>query len=466
VQWTYATGDPIFGSPNYANGVVYIASTDGYLYAINANSGSIVWKSAFTLNLDVAAPDYCEHYNIGSPTIANGVLYIGGGVQYGNAPSTYDNAYYAAQGQSTPSGSFGGGIRMFAFNATTGASIWNQSRAGNTQPIFYPCYVNGVIYAPEFFEVTAMSATNPNTTGSISPVPDFSQSNRRSGNRTWAAWVGYQIQGSIAYADDLTGAKIYVGSDIGSIYCLNAKDGTTYSVYTAGGNVACSPAVWEGKMYIGTTEGILYCFDDSPTVDFSLWAAADKGQEMWNNETITFGGQLTSNPQMLVWDYDTLTYKPQPSEYSPALPNAQIQISLTKPDGTSMTLNATTDKNGFFSASYVPTEVGEWGWVAYYEGKRTVGYTYNEAYSNWNTISVVAAPNGGSSPTETSTPTQAPTASPEVTQVPTATVEPTTEPTTTTNSGLPMEYIYAIVAVVVIVVIAVGAYAYTKRKKA
>jgi hypothetical protein len=131
-----------------------------------------------------------------------------------------------------------------------------------------------------------------------------------------------------------------------------------------------------------------------------------------------------------------------------------------------MTLNATTDKNGFFSASYVPTEVGEWGWVAYYEGKRTIGYTYNEAYSNWNTISVVAAPNGGSSPTETSTPTQPPTASPEVTQAPTATVEPTTEPTTTTNSGLPMEYIYAIVAVVVIVVIAVGAYAYTKRKKA
>jgi hypothetical protein len=70
----------------------------------------------------------------------------------------------------------------------------------------------------------------------------------------------------------------------------------------------------------------------------------------------------------------------------------RYRISLTKPDGTSMTLNATTDKNGFFSASYVPTEVGEWGWVAYYEGKRTIGYTYNEAYSNWNTISVVAAP--------------------------------------------------------------------------
>jgi outer membrane protein assembly factor BamB len=166
----------------------------------------------------------------------------------------YDNAYYAAQGQNTPSGANGGGIRMFAFNASTGASIWNQSRAGNTQPIFVPCYVNGVIYAPEFFEVTAMDAKNPNSTGLINPVPDFVYTNRRSGNRTWAAWVGYQIQGSVAYADDLTGAKIYVGSDIGSIYCLNANDGTTYSVYTAGGNVPCSPAVWEGKMYVGTTE--------------------------------------------------------------------------------------------------------------------------------------------------------------------------------------------------------------------
>jgi hypothetical protein len=280
------------------------------------------------------------------------------------------------------------------------------------------------------------------------------------------AWLGYQIQSSVAYADDLTGAKIYIGCDIGSIYCLDATDLSTLSVYTVGANVPCSPSIWDGKLYCGADNGCVYCFDDSPTVDFSLWAAADKGQEMWNNETITIGGQLTSNPDMLVWNYDTLSYEPQPSEYSPPLPNANIQISLTKPDGTDLTLNATTDKNGFFTASYVPSDVGDWGWVAYYEGKRTVGLTYNEAYSNWNTISVVAAP-GSSTPQTTQTPTSTTTttATPEITQTTTTTPQSTVEPTTTTNNGLPMEYIYAIIAVIVIVVIAVGAYVYTKQKK-
>jgi eukaryotic-like serine/threonine-protein kinase len=455
VQWTYTTGGPIYGSPGYYNNIVYITSTDGYLYAVNAYGGSLAWKSAFTLNLDVGMPAFSEHYNIGSPTIINGVLYVGGGVQYGIA--LYSDSWYAARGQSTPSSN---GIRMFAFNASTGASVWNQSRAGNTQPIYYPCVFNGNIYAPEFFEVTSMSATKPNSTGTVNPVPDFSQTGRRAGNRTWSTWVGYQIQGSLTYADDLTGAKIYVGSDIGSIYVLNASSGKTYSVFTAGGNVPCSPTVWEGKLYIGTTEGKLYCFDDSPTVDFNLYATASKGGEMWNNETITIAGQLTSNPMMKEWDYSSLSYQSVTSQYHPGLPNASIQVSLTKPDGSTVTLNATTGTDGKFSISYIPTEIGQWGWVSYYEGKRTTGLQYNSAYSQWNQINVAQAPFEA-----TPEPTATPTPTPEITVTPTPTEVPTATPTAAPVSGT-VETAYLIIAVVVIiVVIAVAAFVAKKRKK-
>lgn len=455
--WTYSTGSPIFGSPGYSNGMVYITSTDGYLYAFDANTGVLTWKSAFTLNLDIGIPEFCQHYNIGSPTIANGVLYVGGGVQYGSA--IYPDSYYAARGQSTPSSN---GIRMFAFNASTGQSIWNQSRAGNTQPIYYPCYVNGLIYAPEFFEVTAMSATKPNSTGTVYPVPDFSYTGRRAGNRTMAAWVGYQIQGSVGYADDLTGAKVYVGSDIGSIYCFNATSGKTYSVYTAGGNVACSPTVWDGKMYVGTTEGILYCFDDSPVVDFSMYATANKGAEMWNNETLTIAGQLTSNPNMMVWDYNSHTYLPEPSEFHPGLRNTIVQIALTKPDGSSVQLNATTDASGKFAISYVPSEVGPWGWVAYYEGKRTTGLTYNEAYSEFNQVDVAAAP-VAPTPEPTAEPTPTPTSTP--TPTPSPVITPTPTPSPATISGTSAASLYLAAAVIVAIALVAVAYVFAKRKK-
>ncbi len=364
------------------------------------------------------------------------MVFVGGGVQYGGRMSGVD---YAALGQSRPSGAWGGGIRMFAFDAETGESIWNQSRAGNSQPIYYPAYVDGKIYAPEFFEITKMDAENPNTTGTVDPVPDFSYTYRRNGVREWASWLGYQIQGSMAYADDPTGDKIYAGSDIGSMYVLNAEDGTSLSVFTVGANVPASPAIWDGKMYCGSTDGKMYAFDDSPMVDFSLVAYADKGAAIWNNETVTIEGRLTSNPTMSVWNYDLEKYVREPSDYHPGLPNAVVKVAITKPDGTDVSLETTTDKQGYFSISYSPTDVGEWGWVAYYEGMRRLGITYNQAYGEWTPFTVnspTAGPSNGDGNG--------------------------TEPPPTAE--LPMEYVYAAVAVIIIVVVALLAYFFLKKK--
>ena len=437
VEWTYTTGGPIMGSPGYADGTIYFASTDGYLYALDTG-GNLVWQSAFTLNLDVAVPDYSEHYAIATPNIADGILVIGGGVQYGNSMPGVD---YEATVQSTPGGAFGGGIRMFAFNASTGESVWNISRAGNTEPSYVPCIVDGLIYAGEFFELTAADIDDPNATGSYYAA-DFSYGNRRHGYRVWGTWVGYQIQSSAAYADDLTGAKIYVGSDIGSVYCLDASDGSTISVFTAGGNVPCSPAIWDGKMYIGATTGKVYCFDDTPSVSMSLFADANKGETMWNNETLEICGRLTSNPIEQVWvgafdaegEYVSGSWVDEESLYHPGMPNTTVKLSLTTPGGEEVSLTTTTEKDGSFSFSYNPTDVGEWGWVVYYDGETKPAITYSEAYGEWNPVSVTS-PTSSTGENEPNPP-----------------------------AGLPMEVVYAAIAVIVIVVVALGAYMFLKRK--
>jgi hypothetical protein len=423
------------GSPGYADGTIYIVSTDGYLYALTTG-GALVWQSAFTLNLEVGVPDYSQHYAIGTPTIAEGMVVIGGGVQYG----TDSGADYEAMNQSTPRGAWGGGIRMFAFNASTGDSVWNISRAGNTDISYLPCYYDGEILAGEFFECTSLDINDPES-GDYYPA-DFTYGQRRHGNRTWGTWVGYQIQSSVAYADDPTGAKVYVGSDIGSVYCLDATDGSTISVFTAGGNVPCSAAIWDGKMYIGATTGKVYCFDDTPSVSMSIFADANKGDTMWNNETLEICGRLTSNPIEPVWvptfdaegEYVGGSWVDEESMFHPGIPNATISLSLTTPDGDDVPLTTTTDKKGEFSFSYSPTEVGEWGWVIYYDGETKPAITYSEAYGEWNPVSVTS---------------------------PTASTSGDTEPET---GGLPMEAVYAAIAVIVIVVVVLGAYMFLKRK--
>lgn len=446
VQWTYMTGGPVMGSPLYYGATIYIASNDGYLYAIN-DIGTLKWRSGFQLNMSVGVPRTSEFYNIGTPTVGAGRIYIGGGCQYGTAGGL-STAQWLAMNMSAPVGANGGGIRFFAFDATTGASIWNISRAGNTQPGYVPVYQSGQIYAPEFFEVTAMSATTP-MNGSYLP-PDFTYTNRRNYNRTSGAWLGYQIQSSVAYADDLSGApnratdKIYVGSDIGSIYCLDAATMTTLSVFTAGANVVSSPAIWNGRMYCGCDDGKLYCFDDSPIVPTTISAAPDKGKVMWNNETMRIRGTLISNPDMQVWvpnpDNSTIGfYSAEPSEFNPPLPKQTVKITFSKPDGQDVTLTTTTDKNGNFEFSYSPTEAGDWGWVVYYDANVKESITYDASYGEWNPFTVTASPSSVS-PTPTPTPTPTP-------------------------AGTPVEYIYAAVAIIAIILIAIGAYVYTRRSK-
>ena len=421
--WTYTTGGPIGGSPVYSDGVIYIVSTDTYLYAIDATTGTLKWKSPYGLNLDVGyGGTWPNHYFCtGTPVVAGGVVYVPGGVTYG-----VHSGFFGG-------GPWGGGMRMAAFNATTGAGIWNTTIAGNSGGTWVPTYFNGQLYIVENMRVSSMNAANPNS----GPVQAIGFLGVVAGNRTWTSWIGYQILSSVAYADDIRGGKVYVGSDVGSVSCLNAATGAPISAYQTGANVEGSPSIWEGKLYIGGTDGCVYCFDDSPIVDFDISAASNKGATMWNNETIVIEGRLVSNPtqSLYVWtdeNYTTGAYVEIESDMHPGLPNAPVKLSLTKPDGTDVSLTTTTDNSGEFSFSYSPTEVGEWGWVVYYEGQRMKGITYDMAYGEWNTFEVTA---------------------------PGTPAGPEPEP-----EGIPMEYVYVAVAAIVIVLVAVGAYIFLKRK--
>jgi outer membrane protein assembly factor BamB len=78
VRWSFPTGGVIADTPAVANGTVFFGSWDGYLYAVDAVSGSLKWKSYLGTDSSVA----CDLGTVGitsSPGVANGVVYVGGG---------------------------------------------------------------------------------------------------------------------------------------------------------------------------------------------------------------------------------------------------------------------------------------------------------------------------------------------------------------------------------------------------
>src|SRR6202034_397736 len=63
--WAFLTGGLVFSSPAVANGVVYVGSDDKNVYALNAATGAKLWS--YTTGYDV----------VSSPAVVNGVVYIG-----------------------------------------------------------------------------------------------------------------------------------------------------------------------------------------------------------------------------------------------------------------------------------------------------------------------------------------------------------------------------------------------------
>ncbi len=64
-MWTALTGDQIWSSPTVANGVIYVGSQDDKLYAFNATTGAQLWTGSTGNQI------------FSSPTVVNGVVYVG-----------------------------------------------------------------------------------------------------------------------------------------------------------------------------------------------------------------------------------------------------------------------------------------------------------------------------------------------------------------------------------------------------
>jgi outer membrane protein assembly factor BamB len=287
-DWIATPGDVNYSSPAVANGIVYIGSYDGELYAFNAVTGTQVWS-----------------YNIGytitsSPAVANGIVYIGSGdgkLYAFNASSgvllwsyTTGKAIYSApltaNGVIYVSSEDG---MVYTLNATSGALLWRY----NTGTIIYcsPSLDNGVLYISSGTTLYALKATtgvrlwsytaspldylgNVAITNGVAYVTSnnynlntykISSLNSNTGRLIWSYDTGGEIYTSPAVGNGI----VYIGTFDDKLYALNATAGALLWSYTTGGKIYSSVTIANGVVYIGSDR--MYALN--ATTGTLLWTA-------------------------------------------------------------------------------------------------------------------------------------------------------------------------------------------------
>ncbi|GMY13597.1 polyvinylalcohol dehydrogenase [Fagus crenata] len=81
LKWKFYAGKDITATPAIFNGTLYFPSWNGYIYAINASNGSLVWKQNLQnitgLNATGFVPNVNYTVSRSTPTIAGDLLIIG-----------------------------------------------------------------------------------------------------------------------------------------------------------------------------------------------------------------------------------------------------------------------------------------------------------------------------------------------------------------------------------------------------
>lgn len=220
IQWRYRTNGAVRSSPVIANGIVYVGSTDGTFYAIDARRGTLRWR--FAMGAPVSS----------SAAISNGIAYV----------------------QSHA------GV-LYALNAANGRRVW-RIRFGADAPLAWG-HESG-----DFYDSSAAVAGPRLFVGAGDGY--LYAIDRGTGHVVWRARTGGRVRSSPA----VEGTSVYVGSFDGDLYAFDAGSGTQKWRFATEGaalrsgdfgydrrSIQSSPAVSNGAVFFGSRDGFVYSVD-------------------------------------------------------------------------------------------------------------------------------------------------------------------------------------------------------------
>lgn len=328
LKWSATISQGLQSSPVYANGLVYITTTDGKLDAYNATTGALKWQFDSQTGLSnvssplvdpatgivsfgvvghfftgIPSPYYALDAQTGVlkwsillpwnefafPTLALNTIYVGTAKEGSSATMfaidevsghinwkvvTSSSLWGAVAVDTSTNSIFTGegnpANAVLALNASTGAQLWQYSVPNSPGDLDVGAGVdvaNGLVYA---------SSKN----GSVYALHE------NDGSLAWTVVINNSNHSDVsapAYASSTPHGVIYVGGVNNSIDALDATNGSTIWVFKTSGPVYSSPAV---------ANGIVYFSVDSKTTNFYALDASN-ASILWSSST---GGASYSSP--------------------------------------------------------------------------------------------------------------------------------------------------------------------------
>jgi outer membrane protein assembly factor BamB len=241
VKWKFHTNGSVFSSPAVAGGVVYVGSSDGILYAVDLESGTLKWK--FPTGSRVAS----------SPAVDGGVVFF----------ASYDGNFYAVD---TATGKKKWSFKTAGERRFAGKHLHGSVPMAETMPDpfdFYlssPTVLNGVLYFGS-------------GDGNVYALDESS------GTLKWKFQTGDVVHASPAIAD----GALFIGSWDSYFYALDAASGNEKWRFKTGEDpnihnqvgIQSSAAVKDGVVYFGCRDSNLYALDAASGQ--KKWAFNNKG---------------------------------------------------------------------------------------------------------------------------------------------------------------------------------------------
>lgn len=266
--WSHRGGGMFKSSPCIYENRLYVGNTDNLLRCLDARTGELVWRVDTGKDLD------------SSPCVIDGRLYIAG--ENGHVrcldPRTGKQIWKR----------FVGGIGPGSILGSNGSETSPAVADGEV----YTATYDGVLWSLDSRtgDVRWRAQTGDDTDASPVIQGDFVFAaaeekapyvncfSREDGRLVWRS--DGRARGHYS-TPAIWENRLYIGGEDGHLHCFNAASGERVWAFRTGAAVWCSPCVIDGKVVFGSRDHHLYCVD------------ALSGQEIWK---VRLDGRIISSP--------------------------------------------------------------------------------------------------------------------------------------------------------------------------
>jgi len=278
---------PVFSSAVAGLGLLFIGSTDGYIYALKQDTGAVTWRTSVHDNLTDS-----------TPTLEGQVLFAA-------AHSTALEALNAHNGQvywqfethekiQAPPLAVNGRVFLasrttaWALEATSGRLLWKFHRGVEGWPTSAtPTIMGNVLYiglgsGTQFWalnvangqvlwsfdtgdRITSTALVANNTVYVATWHGVIYALGRSTGSKLWSYALNARLKqtvvdgvgGSMAWAE----GRLYVGDYRGTLLCIDALKGREVWRYATGTEILATPVISAGLVYFGSGDGYFYALN-------------------------------------------------------------------------------------------------------------------------------------------------------------------------------------------------------------